>query len=724
MMRRLVGVVCVSLILYDSGLAMPQLPEKQHSIATTQDGVLQHAQMDTKPKLQHTLQLQKQLARQTQLNQLGDTTTKQTIRWHMQVQKRDRYTLRRSAASRRLLQSGYLDTNTFRVEQVYEFGDTVMVQVHYSTSSNVIPIFMMPHYNIQEKSMLWGTFNAANNPCLLHNGVTTLCCISALIETHKISSNYEELTQFLCRDGVASTAATIAIPQLYQATEANAIAGVVHTALGGLLQDVSFNSWVNINADDSTGGKHVVDLHMSREFISAHSITKSIRDGLDTGIDLYRFFVGVTFSELQLSNTIRNSAALSVISLLRNSSSGELLSSLVSQDTFSSISYVQALLYSVSQHNNTYYFMRIEMETDARLGNAETAVDAASVRWSLGLHGGGVAAERQSTDTSDWIHSCTFSDDLVSLAGAAGAFSSANLCQTNTLSTETGTTLSMTVPIGVNLPLDMHVLYIKLSTDHTLVTNQMLLATAPRYAIIDQLPRAAALVEEILFLEGSQLAIGLTDTGVVKQLQLELLPHQSADSGTIVALGMAGSLVSDASTALGNLISLSMPVEYKIQSLFLIHFAGSSTLSALTASENLHQALHLGELFNVANKADIDQDLLTDICNRNTVCVSHQVVVNETFVLETEFPPIVLYEPVSGPVSDSVSDSNITSTSEETVEWARNKLAQDGLGVPNLIERTHHSANQLRLLLVDPAVSGTMSSSVMVLLTISVQRGN
>ncbi|KAJ1464993.1 hypothetical protein T484DRAFT_1757701 [Baffinella frigidus] len=709
MLRCLVSVIFVSLVLYDTGWATSQFPEKQHRLASNQDNILHHAKLETKSRF-------KRLARETTLNQTKNVahnaTTKQKILWgsklHAQKQKRDRYTLRRSAASRRLLYSAYLNTNTFDVDQVYEFGDNVMVQVHYSTSSNVIPIFMFPHYNIQEKSMLWGTFNTANNPCLLRNGVTTLCCISALIKTHKISSNYEDISKFLCRDGVASTAATIAIPQLYQATEENTVAGTVHTNFDGLLQDASFHSYANINEDDSTDGKHVVDLHMSREFISNHS--RSIRDGLDTGIDLYRFFIGVTFSELQFTNTIWNSAALSVITLLRNSSSSELLCSLVSKDTLSSISHVQTLLYSVTQYSNTYYFMRIEIETDTRLGSTETAIDPASVRWSLGLQGGGVSTELQSRNKGDWIQSCTFTHELVSLAGVSGDFSSANLCQTNTLVTETVITLSMTLPIGVNLPLDMHVLYTKFTTDHTVVTKQMLLATTPRHAIINQLPRETALIQERIFLEESHLAIGLTDTGVVKQLQLELLPYQSIDSGSIVVLGMAGSLVSNASTALGNLISLSMPIGYKIQSLFLVHFVGSSTLSTLTASEDLHQALHLGELFDPTN----GQEQLTDFCNNNTICISQQVVVNETFVVETEFPPMVLY--------DDVSDCNITSTSEETVEWVRNKLNAnaDIMGVENLIENVQRSVNQQRLMLVDPSVRWVPSSSVMILLTVTV----
>jgi hypothetical protein len=737
MLYRLVWVVFVLLLFYDSGLAIQQFLEKQQSLAITHDSVLQDAHTETKPNLQYTLYSQKQLARETRLNQknniASDATTSQKIRWgskvHMHVQKRDRYTLRRSAASRRLLHSKYsntdtttdTDTNTnmFHVEQVYEYGDNVMMQIHYSMSSNVIPIFMIPHPNIQEKSMLWGTFNAANNPCLLHSGVNTLCCINTLTETHKISRIYEELTQFICHGTVASTAATISVPQLYQNTGGDNIVDMIHTDFDGLLQDESFHSWADINEEDFTTSKHVVDLHMSREFISKHAINTSIRDGLDTGIDVYRFFVGVTFSELQSSNTIQNSATLSVISLLRNSSSGELLCSLVSTDSVSSISRVHMLLYSVSQYNNTYYFMRIEIETDARLGKVETVMDPSSVRWSLGLQGGGVSAELKSRIRGEWIHSCTFADELVFLAGVAGNFSSTNVCQTNALVTETMTTLSMIVPIGANLPLDMHVLYVKLSTDHTLVTNQMLLATAPRYAIIDQLPREALLLQERLFLEQSQLAVGLTDTGVVKQIPLELLPHQSADDATVVALGMAGSLVSNTDTALDNLISLSMPVEYKIQSLLLIHFVDSYTPSALTASEHLHQMLHLGELFHT-DTADIDQDKLVDFCIKNTICVSQQVIVDEAFVeneeIETGFLPIVLY--------DSVSDSNITSTSEETVEWVRNKFTTDGSGVGNLIERTHHSDKELRLLLVDPSSSGIPCSSVVVLLTVSVEYGN
>jgi hypothetical protein len=417
-------------------------------------------------------------------------------------------------------------TNTFSVEQVVDTSSQLLVRVRYSTAHDVVPIFMLPHYGVQSHASLWDTFYNEGNPCMVNNGITTLCCISSLVERYHISSEYKSISRWMCPAGVAHTAASIAIPPLQELAAAAAVAAesstsTVHASLTGLFpqhRSRDAGAEVRMGAYNGVGGQHAVELLMSRKFIKEHSLLRHGNySSMETDwatvapeLEIYRFFVGVTFSQLQHTATISSSSALSVIALIRNSSSNDLVASVVTRNAPSAIEDVVLTLHATPATTpNRVFFARVEVQSSTVSGLRESTIDKDSVRYTLGLAGLGVAAEPPEPDTESigeldegsWYRPCDFVDEMAELVGVVDGtinelmVDGVPLCsvqeehiapppRVGDFNEAERLSLSVLLPLGFNLPVypgSPYVLYVKYDTQNSQVTSQLSLDSAVVY---------------------------------------------------------------------------------------------------------------------------------------------------------------------------------------------------------------------------------------------------
>jgi hypothetical protein len=572
--------------------------------------------------------------------------------------------------------SHYANNNSFRVSQVFSKNESTVVQIRYSTGKSVVPIFMMPHHGIAVLESLWETFQTVNNPCLLNNGVTTLCCVSELVKRYHISHKYVQVSKWLCPGGVASTAATIAIPVFHESTSDYETPGDAITQAKSLFEGVPSTgspSWVQLGSHNTLDGLHDVQLILPDDFVIKHSLVQE----WDMETQVHRFFVGVTFSELQVTSTLHNSAALSVITLFRNISSGQVSATLVTENAISSIQDVHTVISTRTINGNTYFFATIRVVTDHTMGISDLLLHPDTIRYAVGLKDIGVREHIVSAHGEDsWDKPCTYADVLAD----------ASLLDVNELCSPLygNHTMEVTVPIGVNLFHDMpaasgFVLHIKMKTENSILTVQVPIDTSSTRRHTHDMQSIVA-----SDLSGRQFALraGITDMGFHESYPMHPIPLPVVwNDPSFVVSGSVWCIKQEDTDHKHSILGMATP-GVTVEDLYVFEFApGSDSLStvdaerfllaAVAAGVKLQMALASLRLFTPTSypyaQLKLDISLANSLCDRSlssaAPCTWSNPIIQET-ISETDLNRIHLHD-------------GTQNSTELTKEWLVDQLERD-----------------------------------------------
>lgn len=560
-----------------------------------------------------------------------------------------------AGAGRQLLShdTGSESGNSFTVSQVLDVTDAhqLLVRVRYSTRENVMPIFMLPHRATEVSGAevsagdrgLLDTFLVANNPCTMKNGVTSLCCISSLVQQYHISSEFRNIERWMCHSGVPHTAASIAIPPLQHIARQTDLAAVEASAYMGE------GTAVRVVVFESGTDSRTVDLLLTREFTQQHALVGNTMAHGE--VEVYRFFVGVTFSELQLTPSIHNTAALNVITLFRNTSSAQVLATVVTQDAPSAMGDVTSVLYhrevEVLGARVDAYFVRLGIDTlhasklpAAFVGHArpESSVQVPSIRYTIGVQGEGVAE-----DAGKWERPCEqMRPDWLSLAGVQ---STDALCEVARVDALGEPSASVLVPLGADLPFgDRYILYVQFDTESSRVTAQVPLVTdaaaARTLAVSAAAPGEPAARAHHLRALGGQ--------GLAAHVVHDVPPWQVHDAQTgpdparkvAVVLGYGDPTPGTALT--GSLFAIEAPRNCVMNDMFVFHFFGSTERADIAAASTvLVQNVLRGVVFHVDAPDGVEARLQFEEAAVDAVCDGAQCVW-EHVVQDGEAQPAVL----------------------------------------------------------------------------------
>ena len=621
--------------------------------------------------------------------------------------------------ARRLLHestSAYIDANLFHVSHVHDVDSFVAVSVAYSTGDSVMPVFMLPHTSVDSQENLWNTFNKKSNPCLLNNGVTTLCCIATLVQRYHVSTNYKTISQWMCPNGVANTAATLAISTLYDATiNSKSDGNEIHPYVKNLLPGHDTNqgyAWVQPTSGDSENGLHNIQLMLSYDFIAKHSLLRQ----WDENIMIYRFFVGVTFSELQRTSKIHNSVALSVITLFRNITSNKIIANVITKDAASSIEDVFTTMYTKQNGGNLYFFAKIRLRTSSEFGLPERYINTTSMRYAIGLYENGVTDQ-------PWYHPCEFTQEISKLS----LTTKTDLCVPRD---EENDHLSIIVPLGANLIDGISngapfVLYMKFETENSIVTSQLHLKDVVLYpyrntnTVVDD----AYVIAPPELLSKVSFGYGLTDYGFEGTSAMHVVPTPiNMVNDTIAVMSVGGSISTNAVDFKHALTGLSL-TGVIVNDVFTFHLfpsPGNHTtlhnqrwlLAAVAAANNLQQAILRGALFTPSH----DHGLNPDIDMLNNLCDSTQ-----TSLAPCEWKNPVINEEVSDDALDTLLFHDVSSptpaiTTTDARNWINENIMMSDMLIPDTNSTAQHFVQNTitpsgKLVLFHPSTSFFNSST-------------
>jgi hypothetical protein len=538
--------------------------------------------------------------------------------------------------SRVLLQSqdeGNTPSNSFRVGHVQQVGSRVVVRVSYTTGDNVVPIFMLPHRNVASLERLSSTFQKRSNPCLRNGGVTTLCCITHMFDSYQISKSYGDVREYMCPGGKSHTSATVSIPLFYHASMQNRGENEVDVFIRDIIPQPytgEKTSWVQVGPRDREHGVNEVEFVLSDEFIAQHSIRLQNHNK----IVVLRFFIGVTFTQLQKSNKIQNSAAMSVITLFRNITSSRTVASVVTQNGETSIQDVGAKLSMKTTDGVTYFFVDMHIRTHPVSGLPERNIDAESVRYVIGLDSPGVADDVSlSLGPDSWARPC----DNKMVMSVLSNTSLDHLC----VPVYTEDSMSVTIPVGVDI-LDpgilfddnmLLVLHIQMETESSTVTAQIHLET-PRIiqgGLQDMSPGNESTYDETRTLSETSFAYGIAPDGFRHTCNTQLVPiayplrNDSVAIMSVISNPMFATDVDDIDGVIGmNLDGITLDDLYVFQFLGptlndTISVTQKTIVAATAASNHLKQEILLGKLFypddHPSHALHPDFDMLNQLCD-------------------------------------------------------------------------------------------------------------
>jgi hypothetical protein len=622
----------------------------------------------------------------------------------------------------------HTNTNTFYVSQVHNVDSFVAVSLSYSTGKSVMPVFMLPRINVNSQEDIWDTFDKSSNPCLLNNGVTSLCCIATLVEKYHVSENYKNFSQWMCPNGSANTAATAAIAALYNATvDTKPYGDKIHTYVQNLFPGYDVNeqdSWVQKGIGDSEDGLHAVQLMLSDDFITNHSLLRQ----WDQDVEISRFFVGVTFSELQHTSKVHNSAALSVLALFRNTTSNKIIGNVITKDAASSIQDISTKIYTTVDGGNMYFFAEIRLRTCLVLDLLERYIDLSSVRYAIGTYEDGVTGEFVSdAGGMSWYYPCPFK-----VMSELSFPEDLELCMPQADDIH----LSITIPIGTNIITSVSngatfILYIKFETENSIVTSQVDLNDVVLYPYRSSTTRSvdnADVITPPALLSKLSFGYGLTDNGFEGTSEMHVVPmHSNMMNHSVVVMGIAGSIITGAVDYKHALIGLSLDGVI-VDDVFTFHFLPHPgnhtklerqrwTLAAVAAANNLQQAILRDEVFTPTTdpspRLNPDVRMLDILCDSTEYslasCQWRNPVIDEQ-ISDDDIDTVSLYDILADDGNIEHSEANVWIT--ENIIMPNIPISLDtGFTSLDFIQNTVPPSG--KLMLFHPATSSFKKSTIL-----------